>query len=271
MDKNLTSCNNTNNLSNKSQARIQGGFFSLLPEEHSTLTLYCGHCGNPRIVTLYCGDRACPFCLAKQASRLYRAYWKQIKAKPASSLLDVTLTLKNVPDGDLRGGLRRLRSSLKKLMRRKRYRSWKGGMYAIESPNEGNGWHLHFHLLIEGGYVSQKQLSKDWQEITDDSFIVWIRRVKSSVSAFSRMIEYVKKSPRLATFWHWTEYNAVFKNVRMVHLFGSWYNEFIMEKPSPVPCEACGQQAGWLSEGMVSFLNAIAVREKWAPARSPPV
>ena len=55
--------------------------------------------------------------------------------------------------------------------------AWQGGLYAVEAVNKGRGWHVHLHVLVEGGYVSQRLLAADWQELTGDSCIVDIREV----------------------------------------------------------------------------------------------
>ena len=62
----------------------------------------------------------------------------------------------------LEGTVDRLRKAWKKLVRRQPYRTiWRGGAYAIECVNKGQGWHVHLHVLVEGSYVVQQQLVQD--------------------------------------------------------------------------------------------------------------
>ena len=123
-----------------------------------------------------CGDRTCTECRLKDFYRLYNAYAPQITKLGKHGLKLVTLTQKNRES--LEGCVEDLREAWKKLRRRTPYKDiWYGGLYAVEAVNKGRGWHVHLHVLVEGGYVSQRLLAADWQELTGDSCIVDIRDV----------------------------------------------------------------------------------------------
>ena len=83
------------------------------------------------------------------------------------------------PDSLLVGCIEDLKEAWKKLRRRAPYKEvWQGGLYTIEVVNKGRGWHVHLHILVEGGYVSQRLLAADWKELTGD-YIVDIREVEA--------------------------------------------------------------------------------------------
>ena len=56
-----------------------------------------------------------------------------------------------------------------------------GAMYSYENTyNEKTGeWHPHVHMFaLLDTWIDQEQLSETWHEITGDSFVVDIRKVK---------------------------------------------------------------------------------------------
>ena len=60
-----------------------------------------------------------------------------------------------------------------------------GAMYSYENTyNEKTGeWHPHVHMFaLLDTWIDQEHLSETWHEITGDSFIVDIRRVKKKIN-----------------------------------------------------------------------------------------
>ena len=104
-----------------------------------------------------CGDRTCTACRLKDFYRLYNAYAPQLQKLGKHGLKLVTLTQKNRES--LEGCVDDLRDAWKKLRRREPYKDvWHGGLYAVEAVNKGRGWHVHLHVLVQGGYISQRLL-----------------------------------------------------------------------------------------------------------------
>jgi hypothetical protein len=67
------------------------------------------------------------------------------------------------------------KKKLGQFRRRKFFAGAKGGMWAMEITNNGNGWHLHFHLVVDVPWLDVRQLSAEWQRVCGDgSRIVWI-------------------------------------------------------------------------------------------------
>lgn len=71
-----------------------------------------------------------------------------------------------------------IKNCKKKLLRfrnRKFFSGARSGMWAMEITNTGNGWHVHFHLVVDVGWLDVRLLSAEWQKICGDgSKIVWI-------------------------------------------------------------------------------------------------
>ena len=155
----------------------------------------------------------------------------------------MTLTQKNRES--LEGCVGDLREAWKKLRRREPYKEiWQGGLYAVEAVNKGRGWHVHLHVLVEGGYVSQRLLARDWQELTGD-YIVDIREV-DAIYGLRYTLKYLKKAPTVSG--HEDEYNEVLKGTRLVQAWGSWYGEVRAKEKDEAPkliCAVCGHSA-WI-------------------------
>ena len=141
-----------------------------------------------RIASSRCRDRFCRPCARDRAARVAHNLVAQLAGKPHRF---VTLTLCS-SDADLPDQLDRLYRSFRCL---RRCRWWSvtvaGGVSFLEitrNPTTGQ-WHPHLHLIIEGSFLPQSQLSARWHEITGDSYIVHVRLVRDS----SRDAHYVAK------------------------------------------------------------------------------
>jgi hypothetical protein len=141
----------------------------------------------------------------------------------------------------------------------------RGGLYAIEVTNIGNGWHVHVHILADAAYISHDALVAAWLAITGDSFIVDIREARSADEALCYVLKYVGKPPKASGGYPVEDFvrifNEVMKGVRLIHTFGSLYSY----RPSRLsrPCPNCGK-AEWallsiLSYWPADFLTDISV------------
>jgi hypothetical protein len=193
--------------------------------------------------------------------RLYNAYAPQLVKLGKHQLKLVTLTQKN--RGSLEGCVEDLREAWKKLRRRSPYKDiWKGGLYAVEAINKGRGWHVHLHVLVEGGYVFKRRLQDDWLELTGDSWIADIREV-DAIHGLKYTLKYLKKAPTVSG--HRTEYNEVLKGTRLVQAWGSWYGEVRAKEEDEEPklvCAVCGR-----SEWMVILQKVDMSLEEYRAQR----
>lgn len=49
------------------------------------------------------------------------------------------------------------------------------------------------HVLVHGRYISQRSLSRIWHEVTGDSFVVHITKVRGLDAALAEVLKYVTK------------------------------------------------------------------------------
>ena len=113
----------------------------------------------------------------------------------------ITLTVKN--GEDLQERFEHLTGSFKTLLQR--YRDFKkkgrgfnqfckidGGFYTTEYTfnNKTNQWHPHIHIFaLLNDWIDQEELAETWHDITLDSYIVDVRRVrKQKRKAIARLL-----------------------------------------------------------------------------------
>jgi hypothetical protein len=103
-----------------------------------------------------------------------------------------------------------------------------GGVYVIEITRnaETECWHAHIHVIFDGSYWAQKDISQVWLRVTGDSPIVDVRAVHSRTSAANYVAKYVAKPTGMDT-WPAAalcEYADAMHGRRMVHTFGDSYS-----------------------------------------------
>ncbi len=173
-----------------------------------------------------CKDRMCPRCARTNA---YQCSMKlsQIMRK-MSSKRAITLTMKN-GRGSLKEQINKLMGNWKEVRRANTWKDRvKGGVYSLEvtyNPSS-KSWHPHLHLIVEGEYFPQKELSQLWQHITGDSPIVYIQAVHDSEKMGRYISKYVTKPDEVASWpseilW---EYMKAIKGRRLFHTFGTMHN-----------------------------------------------
>jgi len=73
----------------------------------------------------------------------------------------VVLTIRNTAKFT-REVIKHFKESWARLLRNKFVRNWRGGFYTLEVTNEGKGWHLHLHALIDADWIDAGELAKVW-------------------------------------------------------------------------------------------------------------
>lgn len=178
-----------------------------------------------RISANYCHDRFCSPCLRCRATLI---------ANNLTEFLDplrvrmVTLTV--ATDGlSLVDSLKLLYTSFHKLRRSKLWkRTVTGGVGILEVKRSATQprWHPHLHVLVEGGYIPQRELTAVWHAITKTSFIVDVRMVNDARHAAHYVTKYLTK-PTALRFTHETdlldETIVALHGRRTILAFGSWY------------------------------------------------
>lgn len=86
----------------------------------------------------------------------------------------IVLTFKNVARLT-RDYIRECQAALTRFRRRKFFSGARSGFWAMEITNKGNGWHLHFHLVVDSPFLFVRDLSAEWEKATKSSgYIVYI-------------------------------------------------------------------------------------------------
>ena len=191
----------------------------------------------------------CPFCAGIRASKAIQKYSERVdevlKQKRKLKVALLTLTVKN--GHDLQERSSHLITSLRTLIKRRQDYKKKGrgfnefckidgAMYSYENTyNEQTGeWHPHVHMLVLlNDWIDQEQLSETWHEITGDSFVVDVRRVKKSkefgyAKAAAEVCKYALKFGDLTVEKTWEAFK-ILKGKRLSGAFGSLYGVKIPE------------------------------------------
>lgn len=149
----------------------------------------------------------CPLCAIRRGAKALKAYldrWEVIRSeKPLLRPFLVTLTVK---DGDsLAERFRHLHDSQRALwMRKHRGRGCvldgvAGAVWSYEvKRGQGSGaWHPHLHMIaLAEVEPSQRRLSREWHEVTGDSFVVDVRPINQDDTAagFCEVFKYAVKA-----------------------------------------------------------------------------
>ena len=148
----------------------------------------------------------CPLCAIRRGAKALKAYldrWELIRAeKPALRPFLVTLTVKVGPD--LAERFQHLKRSQHELWKRKQRGRGSvldgvaGAVWSYEiKRGSGSGlWHPHLHMIaLAENQPDQVELSREWRDITGDSFIVDVRPISSEdpASGFIEVFKYAVK------------------------------------------------------------------------------
>ena len=180
----------------------------------------------------------CPFCASIRASRsIQRNNPKVVEIlRQNRKLKPVLLTLTVANGSDLAERQKHLMDAFRTLMKRKR--DWMkkgrgynefckllGGFYSYENTynEKTEEWHPHLHIFgVLEEWIDQESLSQTWHEITGDSMIVDIRRVRKHKQlgygkAIAEVCKYALKFGDLSVEKTWEAY-MVLKADRKVGL-----------------------------------------------------
>jgi hypothetical protein len=110
----------------------------------------CDGCRRQTVYYNRCENFFCPICARRLAADRRRSveWWTHQVRQPKHVVLTSrnteTLTPQRVKD---------FKAAWTKLRRRKFAKGWRGGFYSLEITNEGKGWHLHLHALVDAYWI----------------------------------------------------------------------------------------------------------------------
>jgi hypothetical protein len=215
---------------------------------HSTFTVgLCMDCGSHRAFPNRCDRFYCPECQPRLAYERKRSveWWTHEVHQPKH----VVLTVRNVWDLT-KGHVQELKKWFTNLRNRKFARNWRGGFYSLEITNEGKGWHLHIHALVDAKWIDAPELARQWNSVTNNSGnIVKVKDCRQS-DYLAEVTKYAVKGSQLSA---WTPDQIVtlieaLDGVRCFGVFGSLYGkrtefqewlESIRDQKPRCPCGSC--------------------------------
>jgi diadenosine tetraphosphate (Ap4A) HIT family hydrolase len=102
---------------------------------------------------------------------------------------------------------------------------WHGGLWSLEVTNESNGWHLHFHLLVESRFIDATGLAQKWAKLVGQKFAIVKVKDARRQDYLHEVIKYAAKSSTIAG-WQPNDiaaFVAVFSDCRTFGVFGALY------------------------------------------------
>ncbi len=205
----------------RSVARISDAL--TLEDCHTEYTFaVCNACNSVQKFPNRCDNFFCPECQPRLSQDRKKAveWWTREVKQPKH----VVLTVKNTSELT-KQHVKEFRGWFSKLRRTKFAQFWVGGFYSMEVTNEGQGWHLHLHALINAHWIDSVQLSEHWARITNGfGRIVKVKDARGE-NYLAEVTKYCVKGVQLAA---WTPQQIctfidAFRGVRTFGVFGDLY------------------------------------------------
>lgn len=192
-----------------------------------------------------CEKKWCPLCaprLSRERKKALQVWCAEVKQPK-----HVVLTMRNSAVLT-KETVKRAKKALTKLRRSVFAKNWRGGFYSTEVTNESRGWHIHFHLLVDAGWIPQDELAREWAKCVGQDFaIVYVKDARQQ-NYLAEVAKYVVKGSELAK-WSGEEIAAfvdAFDGVRTFSAFGSLLGqrkkvrEIIKSMLEEMPACECG-------------------------------
>lgn len=203
---------------------------------------------DAKIVSDKCHDRWCLKCQSERAATIRESLCRILEGK---FYRHIVLTLR-ASDTPLKDQIDRLYRSFLVLRRRESWTSHvRGGVAVLEVKiGERSGmWHPHLHILCEGDYYDQRELSREWHAVTGDSSITWICRPKGLENDAFYLTKYVTKPADQSIYNHHEMFDELvisLRGRRLCTTFGTFRGEEL--EPDFI------DDGTWISVGSVECL-----------------
>lgn len=188
----------------------------------------CRACGKWTALSYQCSLKWCPRCnwrIAKERARKLSAWARQV-AQPKHMVLTErnagTLTRSKITDH-----YRRLVCFRRSLMSPSQLlgRGVRGGCISVELTNEGRGWHLHSHWLLDADWLRPELIARRWGELAAQDYAV-VKVKDARQSDYARQVaKYVCKGSDLAGWQpeEIVEFLTAIRGRRFFFVFGSLF------------------------------------------------
>jgi hypothetical protein len=130
---------------------------------------YCNGCRVPKIFYNRCEVFYCPCCAKRLANDRRKSveWWTAQITQPKHVVVTTRNTEKISPQR-----VAHVKAAWAKLRRRAFAKNWRGGFYSLEVTNEGRGWHLHIHALIDATWIDSGRLAAEWASCVGQDFAI---------------------------------------------------------------------------------------------------
>jgi hypothetical protein len=194
----------------------------------------------PICVADRCRDRMCPTCQAYRAGEVRRRLETCVASCNAVRML--TLTMKH-ESSEVGACVDALIESFRRLRKHKEWKKHvRGGAYVIETTtgSDGNHWHVHIHVLVDGVFWNQKDIQACWSTAVGAPSIAHIQAIHERQKTVRYITKYVSKAVDAGS---WTddqlcEYAIGMHRRRLMGTFGKWHRVKIDEMPNPMSAVA---------------------------------
>jgi hypothetical protein len=216
-----------------------------------------------RIAGSACHDRFCKPCGSERSQAIALNVLDAITDKQVR-FLTLTVRSENEPLAEL---LDHLYTSFQSL---RRTAFWKrrvtGGVALLEVKRNvsDDRWHPHFHCLVEGKFLPQKDLKRIWNRITGNSFIVDIRLVRASSEAARYVAKYAANplhKSYLGQPASLDEAIVALKGRKLAVTFGTWRGVTLARTIADGAWQNVGSLDSWIANAAHGDALAIEVLE----------
>jgi len=188
------------------------------------LVITCQNCTRAKVVSNRCEKRWCPICAPRLArERVEALTWWVAQLKQPKHVVLTTRNTKKIS----RSQVHNFKKALRRLRSQKFARGWKSGTWAMEVTNEGKGWHLHAHVLVETRWIDAGELARKWGRLVGQDFAIVKVKDARATDYLQEVSKYVCKSAQLVT-WDAQEiadFMDAFAGTRTFGVFGSLQGE----------------------------------------------
>lgn len=191
--------------------------------------------GKHQIRGDFCKCRTCPACAAAR-SRLISSNLIDFLGDRTTRFLTLTIAHNNAPLNQL---ITRIWRSFKLLRTEDAWQTNVTGWAAfleVKWSTRSHWWHVHLHILLEGQWWDQKEISRLWHTCTGDSYIVDIQAKGTNASRAYYASKYASKPFDAGSIPSFEKLTDAVRNLHRRKLWqvgGSWKSLRLLAKPKP--------------------------------------
>lgn len=192
--------------------------------------------GRLKIRANYCHDRLCEPCAAAKSRIIADRLAANMRTTDRCKFITLTLRKSSLP---LHETIDRLYRCFAALRRRPEWKARiRGGAAMLEVKRTPKTptcpWHVHMHIVCDGDFLAQRDLSALWHAVTGDSYIVDVRPIVNPRDMGKYVAKYSAKgcSPNvMEDHQSAVQFILATKGRRVCATFGAWRGIPLNERP----------------------------------------